>query len=419
MFVKKNNFKKVINDTIDQYSKIIENKTLPVFGVLNSEDKILYFKDDVKANFVDLNEVRNNFKCLNIDKYESYKLADSSVGLYKPVPPILNRKKDNFVVLDNFDKIIKEYNINTGKLKRKIEVDSALEYYFVKDSINFYKNELFEEQMKTKFLYANYDQNDNIIVTANAFKGFSNNIPPKKRLSEIMTLQYNNQNDYIFIDLNDSIYITDILNTENGLLSLVSYRHSRFDDLNYGNYYMAVILDSLNYKIINHYLKYSEIFKFYKLDNFINSVGLICELGKNKYAYLNPWNGIFCKFGDVVQDSLHIQGYLEMIKSTNASKVKKELSKYGYDYKIMSLNSYNNKAVIFMHSFDKSNQITFSIIQVYDEKSGLEKEIILNSTVNKYFRSYFLKIENDLIYLLDQDESEEWKIIKIPVFDVF
>lgn len=418
-FKKMHKIQNIINDTSDIYSKYIENQNLPAFFVLNEENKLIYFKENVKENLVNPLEVTRNFKTINVDSFEYYKFVNNEVNLFKPVPPLLNRNKDKFLFLDKLDMLIKEYDIKTGKLLRAIDVDSSLAYLFIKDSMDYYKSELFDNQIKTKFLYANYDMNDNIIVTANAFNGFSDDLPTKKIRNKQITISFDKNNNYKFIPLNDSLYITEILNVQDRMLSLVSYRKSRFDDLSSGNYSMVVSLDPTNYNITNHYLNYRDVLKYYGLNYYINSIGLIAGLNSQEYLYLNPWNGIFCIFSDKVLDSIKIQGYLEMIKSSSTSSLKKPVSKLGFDYRIMSVSSINSKAIVFLNAYDASNLITFSVLQVYDSELGIEKEIILNSSSAKYFRSYLLNVENDLIYLLNQDEEENWRIIKIPAYDVF
>ncbi len=413
-FKKMHNIKFIINDTLDEYLTYIDKHTIPCFFVLNSEDKLVYLKENVKENIVNILEITNNFKNINLDSFEYYKLIDNEVNLFKPVPPLLSRNKDKFLVLDKLDMLIKEYDIKTGKLLRAIDVDSTLAYVFIKDSLDYYKSKLFDTQIKTKFLNANYDLNDNIIVTANAFNGFSNDLPVQKIQNKQITLSFDNNNNYTLLPLNDSLYITEILNVHDRMLSLVSYRKSRFDDLSSGNYCMVVSLDPTNYNITNHYLNYRDVIKYYGLNHYINSIGLIAGLNTQEYLYLNPWNGIFCKFGDKVLDSIKIQGYLEMMKSSSTSSLKKPVSKLGYDYRIMSVSSVNNKSIVFVNAYDTSNLITFSVLQVYDPELGIQKEIVLNSSSVKYFRSYLLNVENDFVYILSQDELENWRIIKIP-----
>ena len=419
-FKKMHSIKNIINDTSDIYSKYIENQNLPAFFILNEENKLIYFKENVKENLVNPLDVTNNFKTINIDSFEFNLFVNNEVNLYKPVPPLLTRNKDKFMALDKLDMIIKEYDIKTGKLLRTIDVDSTLAYILIKDSLEYYKSQYFEEQYKTKFRYANYDFDDDIIVTAIVTKGLSDDLSSRKIQKEHITLKYDKDNNFKIIPLIDSLFITDISILQDEILCLVSYNKARYDELISGNYHMVVSLDPTNYSLTNHFLKYRDVFKYYQLNDYVHSLGLIAGLNSNEYLYLNPWNGIFCKFGDKVLDSIKIQGYLEMIKSASSSSLKKPYSKLGLDYRIMSVSTFNNKAVVFLNAYDSSNVITFSVLQVYDIENGLEKEIILNfSSSAKYFRSYLLNVENDFVYIMSQDGIENWKIIKIPYNSIF
>lgn len=60
------NYKNIINDTLDQFTKFISGKKLPIFIVTNSEDRIVYGQSDIKKNKVNLNEIIKNFKCLTV-----------------------------------------------------------------------------------------------------------------------------------------------------------------------------------------------------------------------------------------------------------------------------------------------------------------------------------------------------------------
>ncbi len=370
---------------------------------------------------MNLNEIFKNFKCINIDKYKSHKLVDTSVFLYRPTPPVLNKQQDKFVVLDLLDQKIKEFIINSGNVKRIIEVDSVMKYYLIRDSVNYYRANIPEQfSIETKFSSVFYDKSNNLIVTAKAFNGLSGLYKPKIIERKDLTLQYYENNHYDILDLNDSVSIYGLLNIKYGTLSLISNKHATsFHTLKSGDYPFIALFDSINYKLIDYKISYKDMFNYYNSKNFIYSNGVMCEFNGEDYAYLNPWNGLFFTFKDKIQDSLSFKGYLELIKSTNDSILKPKYSKYGYNYKLMSLNSYINKAIVYLYAKNLENQIVFSVMQVYDIISGFEKEIVFYSTKKKYFSSYFLKIEDDLVYFLNQNEFEEWEIITIPIKEVF
>ncbi|HRP01619.1 MAG TPA: hypothetical protein PLE30_03120 [Candidatus Kapabacteria bacterium] len=418
-FLQNFNYTNIINDTTNQFTKFISSKTLPTLFVTNCEDRIVYSKSELKKSDINLSDILNNFKCINIDKYKSYKLIDS-VNLYRPSPPILNQKQDNFITLDQFDQTIKEFNIKSGVAKRIIKVDSNLKYYCIKDSVSYYRSIIPKQfSIETKYMFVNYDKSDNIIVSAKAFNGLNSSLNPKIIEKKYLTLQYYDATNYEVIDLNDSISIYDLVNTNDGLLCLISHKYaSSFNTLKSGNYYLVALLDSINDKAIDYKISYKDMFNYYNSKNFISSKGLFCELNKNQYAYLNPWNGLFFIFKDSIQDSVQIRGYLELIRSDNDSTLEHKYSIYDYKYKIMSLNSFKNKAIVYLCASNKENYITSSILQVYDVKIGMEKEIVLFSTASRLFRSYFLKIEDGLTYFLNQNESEEWQIMTIPINEV-
>lgn len=415
------NYKNIINDTKNQFTEFTTGKTLPIFFVTNSEDRIVYSQGGIKKNNVNLNDIFKNFKCINIEQYQTHKLVDSSVFLYRPTPPILNQQQDNFVVLDLLDKKIKEFNINSGNAKRIIEVDSVLKYYLIRDSVSYYRANIPEQfNIETKFSSVFYDKSNNLIVTAKAFNGLSGLYKPKIIERKELIIKYYEDKHYDIIDINDSLSIYGLLNTNFGSLCLITNKHATsFNNLRSSNYPFIALLDSINYKPIDYKISFNDVFSFYNLKYFIYSNGVMCEFNNEQYAYLNPWNGLFFTFKDTIHVSLQIKGYLELIKSDNDSILKPKYSKFDYKYKLMSLNSYNNKAIVYLCGKDLENQIVFSVMQVYDIISGFEKEIVFYSTNKKYFSSYFLKIEDDLVYFLNQNEFEEWEIITLPINKVF
>lgn len=346
-FKKNFNYNNIINDTAI-YSNFISSKTLPAFFVANNEGRVIYCKDNLKEGNLNLNLIQNNFKTINIDKYQNHKLLDSALFLYRPSPPILNKQKDNFVVLDRLDQTIKEFNIKSGQMKRIIEIDSNLQYFLIKDSVEYYRAIIPEQfSIDTKFSSPYYDNSNNIIVNAKAFEGLSGTLKPKQIKRKYLKIKYIDNQHYNISNLNDSIAIYDMINTKYSSICLVERENTTsYDLLKSGNYSLISLLDSSSFSLIENKISYKDLFNYYNINHFIYSHGVICQLYEGQYAYLNPWNGIFFTFQDSIQDSMQIRGYLELLISDNPSALKYKSSNYDYKYKVMSLSSYNGKAML-------------------------------------------------------------------------
>ena len=432
LFAKKIDFNNIINDTLNQFSKIIENKKLPMLVVVNTEGSICYEHEDIKSNPVNTQSIAKRFKTLDFDKFDSYKLDDSTFQLFRPSPPKVDNSKNNFITLDYFDNSIKEINIQTGKINRKIISDLEYDKFFLKDTMNNYELLATFDKPLTKFYTPNYDNHNNILTYTGIVRGFkrdtvrvNNPIDSMQYhfspINEGNTLSFTDNHKFDIVDLNDSIYIFGLEKTTGALIATIKYLYPiSFDELKNGDFYLIAKFDSPNLDLKKYYLKYKDIINYYDLKNYVASSGL-ASVVYNKYIYLNPWNGIFCIFKDAIEDSISIKGYLEKVKLKDQPVYplrsileKSEISRYS----INSLHSYKNKAIVYLQAI-KGNRLTpFTVIQVYDIDKDLEKEIILNSTINQYYYSYLLKIDEQYIYILNQNESEDWTISKIPVKEI-
>jgi len=360
-------------------------------------------------------------------------LDDSTFQLFRPSPPAIDNEFENFVVLDRFDNTIKEFNIKTGKIQRKIIADSNFDNLFLIDTLNNYEIIKSYGKSLTQFSVPKYGIGNHIIVNANVLVDFKrdtivNNFKSKDsitiRISNIMkslTLKFTDNQHFNLINLNDSIFIFGLHKTLDGMLSTIKYKKNlSFEELNEGNYFIISLFDTINFNIKENYLKYKDVINYYDLKNYVGSSGLLAEANK-KYVYLNPWNGIFCKFKYTIEDSISIKGYLEKVKlkdqpfyPLSSILEPSEISRYS----INSLHSYKNKAIVYLQAI-KGNRLTpFTVIQVYDIDKGFEKEIILNSSSNQYYYSYLLKIDEQYIYILNQNELEDWSISKIPIKEI-
>lgn len=414
-FTKQHQFDNIINDTAGQITKFISKLRSSAFLVINSENRLSFLKEDIKKNPVDFDEIRSKFREIDVSKCESIKFDESQTSLDRPSAPILSQKKDKFVVLDRLDESVKEYEVSTGKLIRKIEVDSSLMYHFIKDSLYYYQSTIPPNtSLETKFKRVNYDKDDNILISAQAFKG----LIAKRINRKNITLKYQMNGNYDLAKLSDSIWIEELITVDNSYLCLLQ-SNPKFDVLNDGKHYLAALLDPNDFHTKQNLISYQDIFKYYNKSNFVYSIGLLSVLDESSYVYLNPWNGFFFKFNENIQDSLQIMGYLNLIRSADDTKLIKMESRHGYVYKIMNLTTYNNEVLVYLNAFDIENQISFSVLQIYEVQGSLKREIILNSSNEQYFRSYVLNIENDFIYLFNQDEEENWSIIKIPNSSIF
>lgn len=432
LFAKKIDFNNIINDTLNQFSKIIENKKLPMLTVVNSEGIICYEHEDIKSYPVNLYSITKRFKTLDFDRFDSYKLNDSTFQLFRPSPPKVDKSMNNFITLDYFDNSIKEINIQTGKINRQIIPDLEYDKFFLKDTMNNYELLATFDKPLTKFYTPNYDNHNNILTYTGIVRGFkrdtvrvNNPIDSMQYhfspINEGNTLSFTDNHKFDIVDLNDSIYIFGLEKTTGALIATIKYLYPiSFDELKNGDFYLIAKYDSSNLALKNYYLKYKDVINYYNLKNYVGSSGLLAETNK-KYVYLNPWNGIFCKFNESIEDSIHIMGYLEKVKlkdqpvyTFSSILEPSEITRYS----INSLHSYKNKAIVYLQAI-KGNRLTpFTVIQVYDIDKGLEKEIILNSTSNQYYFSYLLKIDEQNIYILNQNDSEDWTISKIPIKEI-
>ncbi|MDX9790483.1 MAG: hypothetical protein WC313_06190 [Candidatus Kapaibacterium sp.] len=418
-FSQKYQFNNIINDTLGQYVKFVSKKAANAFLVFNNENRLVLLKEDIKNNHVDFEEVKNKFRAVDISMYETINIVDSSIALYRPSVPILSNKKDKFVVLDRLDEIVKEYNITTGKLLRQIEVDSSIMYFFIKDSLYYYQSILPRNlSLKTKFKSVNYDKDNNILIMADAFKGLSGITRPKRIERPNITFKFDNNDKRHIEQFGRSIWLEEFFVTKNNYIGLLS-SFNKFDVLNDGGHYLASIIDLKDFHIRKNLVNFQEIFNYYQKNDFLLSTGLLSVLDENTYVYLNPWNGLFFKFRENIQDSLQISGYLDLVRLSLDSKMTVRESINNLKYLIINLTSHSNDIIVYMNAYNEDKQIAFSILQIYDVFGKLNREIVLNSSNHQYFRSYLLKVENDSIYLFNQDESENWQILKIPYNELF
>ncbi len=432
-FKQKLKYQFIINDTANQYFKIIKNCDLPTFVIANSEGIIIRLNEAIHINPVNIKDIARNYKCLDLFKFESYELIDSAVSVFKAFTPTINKKKDKYLVLDNFDLVIKEFDINTGKNTRLIKIDSNLNYFYIKDNLRDYKNLIANDYALAQFNFANYDYQDKIIATTSIISGFirdtiveidkakDDTLITHKRIFQKQTvlLQYINSEEYKVLDKQDSITYIQLQTYPGDLLSSINYKSKlNFSDLEQGDYYLLASLDTTDLSINKLYLKYSDIIKYYKLENFILSFGLFDKYKGDNLLYLNPWNNVFCKMKDNKLDSIRINGYLQKLYKNNKSYQFINFESKSLSYYISNLHVVDNKIIIYMASIDNDKMTPFTIIQVYDINKGFEKEIILDASKTNLYYSFMLKIENKQIYILSKDESEKWFITKIPIKEI-